>query len=78
MGSTPAIAGQNPAQIEGTVKATGIIQGTWRGATGETGWFNMQPSPDGKSFSGEYGFNGRKAEGKIIGHLTTDSPTSAK
>lgn len=56
-------------QMNGTMKPTGIVEGTWRGPTGETGWFNLQMGPDGKSFSGEYGYGGRKPEGKLIGRL---------
>jgi hypothetical protein len=68
VGNTMPVLGQNAAQIDGTMRA-GLVEGTWRGPTGETGWFNMRLSADGKAFSGQYGFNGRKAEGALVGHL---------
>jgi hypothetical protein len=70
------VIGTNPAggQMHGTMKSTGLVQGTWRGPSGETGWFNMHLTPDGKRFSGQYGYNGRKPEGSIIGEL---SPTTS-
>jgi hypothetical protein len=69
VGTTTAVLGQNEAQIDGTMRAAGLVEGRWRGPTGESGWFNLQISPDGKAFSGQYGFNGRKAEGALVGHL---------
>jgi hypothetical protein len=69
VGITNPVLGQNSAQIEGTMHGGGIVEGTWRGPTGETGWFNMHVTSDGKAFSGQYGFNGRKAEGALVGHL---------
>jgi hypothetical protein len=68
VGNTMPVLGQNAAQIDGTMRA-GLVEGTWRGPTGESGWFNMRLSADGKAFSGQYGFNGRKAEGALVGHL---------
>jgi hypothetical protein len=64
------IIGKNAAggQMQGTLKDPSTVQGTWRGPTGETGWFNMHLTPDGKSFSGQYGYGGRKPTGTLIGH----------
>ena len=73
--STPE-AGQAPAQINGKLEAAGLVEGNWRGQTGETGWFNMKLAPDGRSFSGQYGYNGRKPEGAIIGRLSTSAAAS--
>jgi hypothetical protein len=72
------IIGTNSAggQMHGTMKSSGVVQGTWRGPTGETGWFNMHLTPDGKSFSGQYGYGGRKPEGSLVGHRTTTSGQS--
>jgi hypothetical protein len=63
------IIGKNSAggQLQGTMKDPSTVQGTWRGPSGETGWFNMHLTPDGKSFSGQYGYGGRKPTGTLIG-----------
>jgi hypothetical protein len=69
------VVGTNAAggQMHGTMKTTGLVEGTWRGPSGETGWFNMHITPDGKSFSGQYGYGGRKPEGSLVGHRTTST-----
>lgn len=71
------IIGKNGAggQMQGTMKNPGLVEGTWRGPTGETGWFNMHVTPDGKSFSGEYGYGGRKPTGTLIGHKMSHAAT---
>ncbi|HTJ27635.1 MAG TPA: hypothetical protein VMA36_15875 [Candidatus Limnocylindria bacterium] len=63
------VIGTNAAggQMHGTVSGDQEIDGKWRGPTGETGWFRLQFTQDGKSFSGEYGYKGRKSEGMLIG-----------
>jgi hypothetical protein len=69
------VIGTNPGggQMHGTMKDPSTVEGTWRGPTGETGWFNMHLTPDGKSFSGQYGYGGRKPSGSLIGHLKSPS-----
>ncbi|HTJ25081.1 MAG TPA: hypothetical protein VMA36_02855 [Candidatus Limnocylindria bacterium] len=62
-------------QMHGTMKSVNYVEGTWKGPSGETGWFNMHITPDGKSFSGQYGYGGRKPEGSLIGHRTTTAPS---
>lgn len=73
VGISAPVMGQDSSQINGKVKAAGLVEGSWRGPTGETGWLNLQLAPDGKSFSGQYGFNGRKPEGALVGHLADQS-----
>ena len=72
-GITAPVSGQVSAQFDGKANASGLIEGSWRGPTGETGWFNMRLAADGKAFSGQYGYNGRKAEGTLIGRLVPQS-----
>jgi hypothetical protein len=64
------IIGKNSSggQMQGKLTDPSTVQGTWRGPTGETGWFTMHLTPAGKSFSGEYGYGGRKPTGTLIGH----------
>src|SRR6202030_4339392 len=41
------IIGKNSAggQLQGKMKDPSTVQGTWRGPSGETGWFNMHLTP---------------------------------
>ena len=41
----------------------GMIEGTWRGPTGETGWLTMRFAPDRESFNVEWGYHGRTPDG---------------
>jgi hypothetical protein len=67
------VIGTNGAggQMHGRVSGDQEIDGTWRGPTGETGWFRLRFTEDGKTFSGEYGYKGRKPEGNLIGHRSS-------
>jgi hypothetical protein len=64
------IIGKSPSggQMQGKLTNPSTVQGTWRGPTGETGWLTMHLTADGQSFSGEYGYGGRKPTGTLIGH----------
>jgi hypothetical protein len=66
-----SVIGANPAggQMHGQLTKAGTVEGTWIGATGTTGWFNLHLAPDGKSFSGQYGYGDRKPTGTLVGHL---------
>ena len=69
------VIGANPAggQMHGKLKNQSTVEGTWIAPTGATGWFNMHLAPDGKSFSGQYGYGGRKQTGTLVGHLRSAS-----
>jgi hypothetical protein len=66
-----SVYGANPAggQMHGQLTKPGTVEGTWIGATGTTGWFSMHLAPDGRSFSGQYGYGDRKPTGTLVGHL---------
>lgn len=45
------------------------LSGKWKGPTGETGWLTFHFAPTFTSFNGEYGYNGRKPSGTVVGKL---------
>jgi hypothetical protein len=55
------------------MKDPSTVEGTWRGPTGESGWFNMHFTPDGKAFSGKFGYAGRKPTGDLISKRPADA-----
>lgn len=73
------VIGKNPegGQMQGTMKDPSTVEGTWRGPTGEQGWFNMHVAADGNSFSGQYGYGGRKPTGTLIGKRGAASTSSS-
>jgi hypothetical protein len=42
------------------------VDGTWKDPRG-TGWLTLYLAADHKSFNGEWGYHGKKPEGKLIG-----------
>ena len=68
---------QSGNTIVGTNKANGNnfngefvtdtqINGTWKGPGG-AGWLTVYVTPNGHSFNGTWGYNGRKANGSFVG-----------
>ncbi|MGB8519324.1 MAG: hypothetical protein WCD38_04095 [Candidatus Tumulicola sp.] len=53
------------------------INGKWHGPTG-AGWLTVYASPNGHSFNGTWGYNGRPANGSFVGNkFLPPSPISA-
>ncbi|HEV7178757.1 MAG TPA: hypothetical protein VGN11_02735 [Candidatus Baltobacteraceae bacterium] len=51
----------------GTFVNDSQINGTWHG-TGGAGWLTVYVSPNGHSFNGSWGYNGRKENGTFVGN----------
>jgi hypothetical protein len=51
-----------------------VLSGKWTGPTGETGWLTFTFAQSFLSFNGEFGYNGRKPHGTIIGKLVRKTP----
>ncbi len=63
--------GQLSATLSGTVATA-----TWKDQRG-AGWATLVFTPAGRNFDGEWGYNGRKAEGKIVATRIDKSTTNA-
>jgi hypothetical protein len=64
------IVGRNPANgngFTGTFVNDSQINGTWKGPGG-AGWLTIYASPNGHSFNGTWGYNGRPANGSFTGN----------
>jgi hypothetical protein len=51
----------------GTFVAASKMNGTWHGPSG-AGWLTVYASPNGHSFNGTWGYNGRPANGSYVGN----------
>jgi hypothetical protein len=63
--------GQLSAMLSGTVATA-----KWKDQRG-AGWATLVFTPAGRNFDGEWGYNGRKAEGKIVATRIDKSTTNA-
>ena len=62
-------AGKNT--ITGTMASDNRMDAEWDGPKG-AGWMTLYISTKGNNFNGEWGFNGRKANGTFVGKRVTD------
>ena len=78
--SGAGIVGTNPATqggMNGTFVNDSQINGKWHSAAG-AGWLTVYASPNGHSFNGEWGYNGRKSNGTFVGNkVLPPSPITA-
>jgi hypothetical protein len=57
--------------ITGTMSSDTKLDARWDGPKG-AGWMTLYFSANGSSFNGEWGFNGRKADGTFVGRRIAD------
>lgn len=74
------IVGQNPVNkrgFTGTFVNDSQINGKWHGPDG-AGWLTVYASPNGHSFNGSWGYNGRKENGTFVANkILPPSPVTA-
>jgi hypothetical protein len=58
--------------ITGTMSSDSKIDARWDGPKG-SGWMTLHFSANGNNFHGEWGYNGRKADGTFTGRRVSDS-----
>jgi hypothetical protein len=58
--------------ITGTMASDTKLDARWDGPKG-SGWMTLYFSTNGNNFTGEWGFNGRKADGTFLGKRVPDS-----
>jgi len=58
--------------ITGTMASDTKMDARWDGPKG-AGWMTLYFSTNGNNFTGEWGFNGRKADGTFVGRRVPDS-----
>jgi hypothetical protein len=51
----------------GTFVTDSKMNGTWKGPRG-AGWLTVYASPNGHSFNGSWGYNGKRANGSFVGN----------
>ena len=64
------IVGSNAANgngFTGTFVDDSKVNGTWHGPSG-AGWLTVYASPNGHSFNGTWGYNGKPANGSFVGN----------
>lgn len=78
--SGESFVGQNAKTgngVTGTFVSDTKIDGKWHGPGG-AGWLTIYTSPNGHSFNGTWGYNGRAANGSFIGNkVLPPSPVTA-
>ncbi len=78
--SEEGIVGENSANgngFTGTFATDEQINGKWHGPGG-AGWLTIYVSPNGHSFNGTWGYNGRAANGSYVGNkVLPPSPITA-
>ena len=78
--SGTGLTGQNAANgnsFTGQFVSDSQINGTWHGPGG-AGWLTIYATPNGHSFNGTWGYNGRKANGSFVGNkVLPPSPITA-
>jgi hypothetical protein len=65
-----AVVGSNAKNgngFTGTFVSDSKLNGTWKGPGG-AGWLTVYASPNGHSFNGTWGYNGKKANGSFVGN----------
>jgi len=65
VGSAEAGGNSGVLQIDGTLSGQ-TLSAKFRGPKGNTGWLTLNFNAKGTAFSGEWGYNGRKPNGKIV------------
>ena len=67
----------NHLGITGTFVNASQINGNWKNAGG-AGWLTVYASPNGHSFNGQWGYNGRKPNGTFVANkVLPPSPVTA-
>ncbi|HTJ27000.1 MAG TPA: hypothetical protein VMA36_12655 [Candidatus Limnocylindria bacterium] len=78
--SGDGIVGNSPTTANGytgTFVSDSQINGKWHGPGG-AGWLTIYATPNGHSFNGTWGYNGRKANGTFVGNkVLPPSPVTA-
>ncbi len=69
---TTVVGHAGSTTINGTMVSDTKMNAKWNGPHG-AGWITLYFTSDGKSFQGEWGYNGKKSEGNFIGKRVVSS-----